>query len=60
MECTLNESILPPVALPKETDKQRRRRANIEIQSVWDINANAWRSFKWDSIIEVSKSENGS
>jgi hypothetical protein len=28
------------------------RKDNPAVQSVWDINAKGWRSFRWENVIE--------
>jgi hypothetical protein len=49
MTCTLNEGYLPPpdpdrpVVSPKAP--------NPEVQSVWDLEKEAWRSFRWDRLV---------
>jgi len=45
MECTLSEKYLPVVT----EEKVSKPRSN-EALSVWDINANGWRSFRWDRL----------
>lgn len=52
MLCTLKEDLLPPKPEPK-TDKPARpaRKENLDVQSVWDLKAKGWRSFRWENII---------
>lgn len=53
MTCTLQESVVPtPVASDEEINRNRKPNENVCV--VWDVNANGWRSFRWDSIISVS------
>ena len=47
MECTLQQGYLP------ESDKINKDESKTAL-SVWDINANGWRSFRWDSLKEYS------
>lgn len=47
MECTLHESYLPA-----RTSTAAPKAPNPDVQPVWDINANAWRAFRWDRVIE--------
>ena len=51
MRCTLREDILP-----KQTDLEEhtQRKQPTESVAVWDLDANGWRSFRYDSIIEFS------
>jgi hypothetical protein len=46
MECTTNPVLAPEVAkvIPKSSP---------EVMTVWDLKANDWRSFRWDSLNEV-------
>jgi hypothetical protein len=48
MRCTLNETFMPA----REIDETNTtRKVNEDVQRVWDIDKSAWRSFRWDSII---------
>jgi len=49
MTCTLNESVLPPK--PETTTP---RKSNPDVLSVWDTNAQGWRSFRWDSVTAIN------
>lgn len=52
MVCTLNPELLPPVPVVEATDKPKpERKKNPDNQSVWDIDKQAWRSFKWENVI---------
>ena len=51
MQCTLNETLLPPKPMLTE-QSQAVRKDNPAVQSVWDINAKGWRSFRWENVIE--------
>jgi hypothetical protein len=44
MNCTLQESVLPP----RKTDKELK--PNLETLRVFDTDKNAWRSFRLDSV----------
>jgi len=44
MNATLQESVVPHVEANTE------RKANPDIQVVWDTTANGWRSFRWDRL----------
>jgi|TARA_B110000467_G_C18332948_1_gene494855 hypothetical protein len=54
MKCTLQESFLPQTDKATATNKE-----NSNVVSVWDIEKNAWRSFRMDSLtsFEVSYKE---
>lgn len=47
MRCTLQSQFLPE-SIEKEGIKVR----NPDVQSVWDIDSNGWRSFRFDSVKE--------
>ena len=48
MLCTLHESVLP-----EQPISGIKKKENMDTISVWDIDANGWRSFRMDSIKEV-------
>lgn len=48
MRCTLQESVLPKV----EPSTKSRKKSEESI-SVWDLDEDGWRSFRWDSIKEI-------
>jgi hypothetical protein len=53
MECTLDPKVLPmPVASDEEIN--RNRAPNEEVQVVWDVKSNGWRSFRIDSVKEFT------
>ena len=47
MNCTLHESVLP------ESDGKSKKKENLEVLSVWDIDKDAWRSFRMDSVKDI-------
>lgn len=50
MRCTLQEKYIEPY----ENKTERTRPDNDNLISVWDLDNNSWRSFKLDSVINVS------
>jgi hypothetical protein len=52
MRCTLNESVVPQVVSESDTAKTPRK-VTEDAQSVWDIEAQGWRSFRWDSLTGI-------
>jgi hypothetical protein len=46
MKCTLKEDVLPDLVGTK-------RKRNYDVLPVWDLEKNAWRSFRLDSIENV-------
>ena len=49
MNCTLMEEILPSNITENKTEKK----VNETILSVWDVDANGWRSFRMDTVTQV-------
>lgn len=56
MRCTLMES-----ALPARNPDAAQKEHSSDVQPVWDLDAGAWRSFRWDSVISFNSTgvENG-
>lgn len=50
MRCTLSESRIPAEFAPKNSGASK---TSDEAIAVFDIEANGWRSFRWDSIKSV-------
>jgi hypothetical protein len=50
MRCTLRSDLIPatPIVEGKPPKKE-----NTDVQAVWDLDKEAWRSFRFDSISEV-------
>ena len=51
MKCTLMEAMVKP----HERKTDREKKLNDNIISVWDVDKEAWRSFRYDSIISINK-----
>jgi hypothetical protein len=51
MRCTLQADVLPPMLLQEDA---KTRKENLDTLSVWDIEANGWRSFRIDSIKSIA------
>jgi hypothetical protein len=49
LRCTLNEDVVPPSG-----DKLHAVNRGESAQPVYDIENNAWRSFRWDSVKSVA------
>lgn len=49
MNCTLSEAMLPP---KQEDNSKQARKENPDVQSVWDVDKQGWRSFRWDRLVE--------
>lgn len=50
MLCTLKEDVI----VPYEKKTEREKVPNEEVLSVWDVEKNSWRSFRFDSIIKIN------
>jgi len=50
MRCTTNEFDIPIEKLPKGTGPKH----TDEVQRAFDLDKQEWRSFRWDSVIEVT------
>jgi hypothetical protein len=51
MRCTLAEHLVKPY----EKKSEREKVVNQDIISVWDIEKEGWRSFRYDSLTEIYK-----
>ena len=54
MLCTLEPHALPPMPVKEVSESIRTRKANDEALSVWCVDKQAWRSFRFDSVKSVS------
>jgi hypothetical protein len=52
MKCTLNEEFIP--ARESSVDSATPRKVNAEVCPVWDMESQAWRSFRWDSLKKIA------
>lgn len=52
MSCTLVPSFLPPAKVDDPMSQKKVREINEQVVSVWDINAQGWRSFRCDRVTE--------
>jgi len=54
MICTLQEDVIPPASKTDPLSQKKVRSVNEEVVPVWDVNKQAWRSFRVDSVISFS------
>jgi len=54
MLCTLNESVLPKIEVNESDEPKPVKVLSNEVLRVWDVEKEAWRSFRWDSIKAVN------
>jgi hypothetical protein len=50
MRCTLQESVLPTQT---DLEESIQKKGPTDSLAVWDLEKNAWRSFRYDSVISV-------
>jgi hypothetical protein len=53
MKCTLQESVIPPATKEDPLSQKKVRAVSPEVCSVWDVDANGWRSFRWENVISI-------
>jgi hypothetical protein len=54
MVCTLNEDYLPEVEDTSDDAPKRTKSESPDAIAVWDLEKQAWRSFRIDSIVDYS------
>lgn len=56
MLCTLAKDLLPKMEEPKPLkegeEPKKKRKVNPNVLPVWDLEAEGWRSFKFDNVTE--------
>ncbi len=52
MNCTTNLELVPDEPIV-ETVEKKEKKINEDVMRVYDLDANGWRSFRWDSIKQV-------
>lgn len=55
MKCTLMQSMIPQTTktVAETNTIVKERRENDSVIAAWDVEAEGWRSFRLDSIIEI-------
>lgn len=54
MTCTLREDIKPKPTSTDTVSQKKVREISESVVSVWDVNANGWRSFRFDNVVETT------
>lgn len=54
MVCTLNDEIVPPATKEDPLTQKKVRAVNEEVQVVYDVEKDGWRSFRWDNLVEYN------
>jgi len=52
MNCTINPELVPVEPIVEGVEKKEKK-VNEEVMPVYDLDAKAWKSFRWDSIKQV-------
>lgn len=55
MACTLQEDQIPKATKEDPLSQKKIRKINPEVCAVWDLNAQGWRSFRWDKVIAIKE-----
>jgi hypothetical protein len=50
MLCTLRPDLIPSAPVVEGTEPKAARKENPDVQAVWDLDKQAWRSFRFDSV----------
>lgn len=58
MTCTLKEDIKPKATKTDTLSQKKVREISDKVCSVWDVNANGWRSFRYDRVQTVKLEDN--
>lgn len=54
MECTTSTSLVPQEPIAEGVEPKREKKINEEVCPVYDLEAKHWKSFRWDSIKQVT------
>jgi hypothetical protein len=50
MRCTLRSDMVPATPI---VEGKTPKKENPDVQAVWDLDKESWRSFRYDSLIDV-------
>jgi hypothetical protein len=53
MLCTTNKDLTPKMQVKEHTETAKIRKVNEDALTVFDLEAKAWKSFRWDSIKQI-------
>lgn len=56
MKCTTSDSLVPQEPIVENAVPKKEKKQNDDVCPVYDIEAQGWRSFRWDSVKEVKLS----
>ena len=57
MTCTLVPTVIPRATVEDPLSQKKVRTINEKVCSVWDVNAEAWRSFRYDRVQKVESAD---
>lgn len=53
MECTTSPSLVPQEPIAEDAAPKREKKVNEDVCPVYDLEAQHWKSFRWDSVKQV-------
>lgn len=53
MKCTTSRDLVPQVVTESDEPKKEKK-PNEDVYAVYDLEANGWRSFRWESVKTVT------
>ena len=54
MECTTSPKLVPVEPVVEGVEPKREKKVNEDVMPVYDLESKAWKSFRWDSIKQVT------
>lgn len=57
MTCTLVPTMIPKATVEDPLSQKKVRTINEKVCSVWDVNAEGWRSFRYDRVQKVESAD---
>lgn len=53
MKCTTSKKIVPAEPVVEHAEPKKEKQKNDDVKPVYDIEASAWRSFRWDAVKRI-------
>lgn len=54
MKCTTSTALVPVELVVEGAEPKREKKVNEDVMPVYDLESKAWKSFRWDSIKQVT------
>lgn len=54
MKATLDAKFIKTEPIVEGTEPKVKRKSNDDVQAVYDVEAGAWKSFRWGNLISIS------